>query len=209
MLTRNQMVFTGIFPAIYLLLKEKPWIWKQVICKLAVAALPLLAGLGFLLFYNDVRFGSPFNNGLDYHNMAESFKADYQLYGPFDLHYVPKNIYYQYIFYPFPYREESTVGGSLFLLSPIFFAAFSAFYKPRSKILLWALTASILVTNIPILLLMGTGQTQFGPRYTLDFTVPLLLLTALGLERWKTWLIILLAGISILHYSLGLYYLAF
>lgn len=209
MLTRNQMVFTGIFPAIYLLLKEKPWIWKQVTCKLAVAALPLLAGLAFLLFYNDVRFGSPFNNGLDYHNMAESFKADYQLYGPFDLHYVPKNIYYQYIFYPFPYREESTVGGSLFLLSPIFFAAFSAFYKPRSKILLWALTASILVTNIPILLLMGTGQTQFGPRYTLDFTVPLLLLTALGLERWKTWLIILLAGISILHYSLGLYYLAF
>jgi hypothetical protein len=209
MLTRNQMVFTGIFPAIYLLLKEKPWIWKQVFRNLAVAALPLIAGLGFLLFYNNVRFGSPFNNGLDYHNMAESFKTDYQLYGPFNLHYVPKNIYYQYVFYPFPYREESTVGGSLFLLSPVFLAAFAAFFKPRSKVLPWVLAASILVTNIPILLLMGTGQTQFGPRYTLDFTVPLLLLTALGLERWKTWLIMLLAGISILHYSLGLYYLAF
>jgi hypothetical protein len=209
MLTRNQMVFTGIFPAIYLLMKEKPWIWKHVFRHLAVAALPLLAGLGFLLYYNNVRFGSPFNNGLDYHNMAESFKADYQMYGPFNLHYVPKNIYYQYIFYPFPYREESTVGGSLFLLSPVFFAAFASFYKPRSKIYLWALVASILVTNIPILLLMGTGQTQFGPRYTLDFTVPLLLMTALGLERWKTWLIFLLTGISILHYSLGLYFLTF
>lgn len=209
MLTRNQMLFTGFFPAVYLLAQEKPWKWKRVIRNLLIAAIPLLAGLGFLLAYNQVRFGSPFNNGLAYHNMGESFRTEFEEYGPFSLHYVPKNIYYQYIFYPFPYREESAVGGSLFLLSPLFFGAFGAFVKPKSKLLLWALATSILVTNIPILLVMGTGQSQFGPRYTLDFTVPLLLLTALGVQNWKNWLILLLVGISIIHYSLGMYFLGF
>jgi hypothetical protein len=42
---------------------------------------------------------------------------------------------------------------------------------------------------------------QFGPRYTLDFTIPLLLLTAIGLRRWPINVIVLL--ISIMHYILG------
>jgi len=35
MLTRNQMVFTGIFPAAYLLFQEKPWKWWSVLRHLA------------------------------------------------------------------------------------------------------------------------------------------------------------------------------
>jgi hypothetical protein len=50
---------------------------------------------------------------------------------------------------------------------------------------------------------MGTGWVQFGPRYTLDFTVPLLLLTAIGLRRWPINVIMLLLLISIMHYILG------
>ena len=121
----------------------------------------------------------------------------------FNLHYVPINFYYHYIFYPFPLRLESLQGGSLFLLSPLFFGAFAAFWKPREKRLVWALLASILITDIPILLCMGTGFAQFGPRYTLDFTVPLLLLTALGIEKWKPAIPLALAVISILHYFIG------
>jgi len=75
------------------------------------------------------------------------------------------------------------MGGSLFLLSPLFLGSFAALYKPSQKVSVITLLASILITNIPILLLMGTGWVQFGPRYTLDFTVPLLLLTALGIEN--------------------------
>ena len=55
---------------------------------------------------------------------------------------------------------------------------------------------------------MGTGWVQFGPRYTLDFTIPLLLLTAVGLRRWPINVITLLLLISILHYILGTVYLA-
>lgn len=50
---------------------------------------------------------------------------------------------------------------------------------------------------------MGTGWVQFGPRYTLDFTVPLLLLTAIGIEDWNPKIILMLAFISGIHYSIG------
>ena len=96
------------------------------------------------------------------------------------------------------------MGGSLFLLSPLFFGAFAAFWKPRSSWALWALLLSILITNIPILLLMGTGWVQFGPRYTLDFSVPLLLLTALGIEKWKVSLSFILTIASIVQFFFGL-----
>lgn len=203
MLTRNQMVFTGIFPLVYLLFQGKPWSWPRILRSLAWAALPLFTA-GFLyLFYNQVRFGSPFDVGVAYHNMDIFFRSDFQRYGFFNFHYIPINLYYQFIFYPLPLRPESAMGGSLFLLSPLFFGAFAAFWKPSNKRYIWALLASILVTYIPIVLLMGTGWMQFGPRYTLDFTVPLLMLTALGIERWKNIIPFILMILSIIQYFIA------
>ncbi len=144
-----------------------------------------------------------------YQNMAEFFRADYQHYGLSNLRFAPIKLYYQYIFYPLPIRQETAMGGSLFLLSPLFFGAFAAFWKPSKKLYVWALLASILVTNIPIVLLMGTGWVQFGPRYTLDFTVPLLLLTGLGIEKSKPILPILLLILSIVQYFMGVYTMAY
>jgi hypothetical protein len=203
MLTRNQMVFTGIFPTIYLLLREKPWNWGRVIRNLALAAIPLVSALLFYLFYNQVRFGNPMDVGLAYIPYSGDYRADFLRYGFFNFHYIPNNLYYQYIFYPFPLRQESVQGGSLFLLSPLFFSVFAAFWNPRNKIFVWALLVSILITNIPILLCMGTGFAQFGPRYTLDFTVPLFLLTALGMEKWKPFVPLLLAIVSFIQYFIG------
>jgi len=204
MLTRNHLVFTGIFPLIYLLSKEKPWQWTRGIGRMLIAGAPLVAGLGFWLLYNQVRFGNPFDNGLAYHQMAPFFRPSYDQYGAFNLHYLPANLYYQFIHYPLPMRDNSYMGGSLFLMSPLFFGAFAAIVKPRLRLTVIGLTASILVTYIPIGLLMGTGWIQFGPRYTLDFTVPMLLLTAIGIERWRTWLVVLLALISGLTYIIGI-----
>jgi hypothetical protein len=67
--------------------------------------------------------------------------------------------------------------------------------------------ATILLVATPILLLMGTGWVQFGPRYTLDFTLPLLLLTALGISRWPNWLVAVLTATAIVHYVIGTLYL--
>ena len=95
------------------------------------------------------------------------------------------------------------MGGSLFLLSPVFFAALWALYTGRRRPDVWVLAATIMCVNVPILLLMGTGWVQFGPRYTLDFTVPLLFLAAIGLRRWPLGVLGLLVLISILHYLTG------
>ena len=66
------------------------------------------------------------------------------------------------------------------------------------------LALAIVATSVPILLLMGTGWVQYGPRYTFDFTVPLLILTAFGIplisKRLLTWLIV----ISVIHYIPGI-----
>ncbi len=117
------------------------------------------------------------------------------------------NFYYQYLFYPFPLSVKSAMGGSLFLLTPLFFGALIAF-RNRLDLSKLMLAFSILLTATPILLLMGTGWVQFGPRYTLDFTVPLLILTALGIGRWPRWIVALLVIVSIAHYALGTLFLS-
>lgn len=200
MLTRNHLLFTGIFPAIYLLKKEKTWNWRRMSRNVASAALPVLAGGALLLLYNQARFGSPFDNGLDYHLMKDFFHADFEKYGLFNIHYIPRNLYYQFIYYPFPLGVDSLLGGSLFILSPLFFAAIAAFWMPRVRWHVWSLALTIVVTSIPILLLMGTGWAQFGPRYTIDYTVPLLLLTAIGMEKWKNSIVLVLIAVSAFHY---------
>lgn len=203
MVTRNHLIFTGIWPAYYLLKKnwnDRPGVYLNVI----YALLPVMAiGLLFLS-YNFARFGSPFELGLKYHNMSSFFVDDYRKYGAFNLYYLPINFYYQYVYYPLPINAESLQGGSLFLLSPIFFYAFKGIARGYRNPDVWMWLLSILGTSVPILLLMGTGWVQYGPRYTLDFTIPLLLLTAHGIEmaskRLLTWLTVL----SIIQYIPGI-----
>jgi len=204
LLTRNQLLFAGLWPAYYLL--REHWAWPRQ--RLAVAVIlglsPVLTAIGGFAAYNWLRFGSPLNVGLDYHHMEAVFVADYQKYGAFNLHYLPINFFYQYLAYPFPLRETSWMGGSLFLLSPLFLAALWSLYAYRARLDVWVLFATLLCVDAPILLLMGTGWLQFGPRYTLDFTIPLLLLTALGLRRWRLSLVAVLALISMVHYLAGM-----
>ena len=206
-LTRNHLLFTGIWPAHYLL--SKCWHAKpKVYAWAGLALLPLLIFGSLFLLYNDLRFGRPLELGIHYHEMDPIFVGDYEKYGAFNLHYLPTNFYYQYIYYPLPISEETKMGGSLFLLSPVFLYAFRALFKSYRNPSVIAWTVSILATSIPILLLMGTGWVQYGPRYTLDFTVPLLLLTAKGVEGTsKPWLFVLTV-LSILQYIPGVRFFA-
>lgn len=202
-LTRNHLLFTGLWPAVYLVRAHLPEGRKRLVGYSLVGLLPVVLAIGLLGIYNLARFGSMWETGLDYHLMAERFVEDYRAYGPFHLHYVPENLYYQYIAYPFLQPDRVFEGGSLFLLSPVFLAAFWGLALGRPRWVAWGLAGTVLLVNIPILLLMGTGWIQFGPRYTLDFTVPLLLLTAMGVRYWPTYVLIGLTTISICHYMLG------
>jgi hypothetical protein len=206
LLTRNHLVLAGLWPACYLLHRHRAVGWRRLASYALAGSLPILVAIWLLGAYNWARFGSLFENGIAYHQMALNFASDFQRYGAFSLHYLPTNLFYQYVAYPFPLHATTFIGASLFLLSPVFFAAFWGIAAARQRWSAWALAATVLLTDIPILLLMGTGWIQFGPRYTLDFTVPLLLLTALGVRRWPTWVLALLTALSIVQYLIGALY---
>jgi hypothetical protein len=215
-LTRNHLVFTGLWPAAVLLHRglqpagergPEPAARRRLLLQAAAGIAPVLAAIALLAVYNAARFGSPLETGIGFHRMDPGFRAEFERFGAFSLHFLPTNLRYQFFAYPFPLRPESLMGGSLFLLTPVFLAAFWGLRAARPRWSAATLVASIVVTAIPILLLMGTGWTQFGPRYAVDFAVPLLLLTAAGLERWPVWLVASLTAISVLHYLAGALYL--
>jgi len=203
MLTRNHLALVGLWPAVYLLYRHRSLGWRRLVGYALIGGVSVVLAVSLLGAYNWARFGSVFDNGLAHHAMAHIFVDDYQKYGAFHPYYLKRNLFYQYIAYPFLPGADALQGGSLFLLSPVFFAAFWGLAVGRPRWSVGTLGATILLVNIPILFLMGTGWIQFGPRYTLDFTVPLLLLTALGVSRWPTWVLAMLTLVSIVHYLVG------
>lgn len=207
--TRMHLFLLGIWPAWYLLSKNWHKPLKKLISLIFWGLLPLIITGCLIFYYNYTRFGDIFDLGYAYHNMSYFFREDYLKYGGFNLHYVPINIYYQYIAYPFVLKNQENIfmGGSLFLLSPLFFGVFWAIKDIKKKTSNLMLLLSISITNIPVLLLMGTGWVQFGPRYTLDFIIPLLILTAIGIKDWKNLTVFMLTLVSIFHYLVGLYLL--
>lgn len=207
LLTRNHLVLAGLWPAIYLLHEHWSLPRRRLLSYTVSGLAPAVLAVALLGLYNWLRFGDALDNGLEYHRMSAFFRADYQQYGAFNLHYLPTNLFYQVIAYPLPLRATSALGGSLFLLTPVFFAALWAVFAARPRWSVLTLGATVLLVALPILLLMGTGWRQFGPRYTLDFTVPLLLLTGMGVRRWPTWLLVILTLAAVVQYVIGTIYL--
>jgi hypothetical protein len=212
--TRNHLIFAGIWPAWYLLRKHWPLSVRRFIGLSFLGALPVFLSIGLLVSYNIARFGSPTDSGMYYQNVSTVFNQPYLDYGAFNVRNIPINFYYQYIAYPFPLRFNSLVdgetlqydslaGGSLFLLSPLFFAAFYGIWRYRRQWSTWMLVLTIVAVDIPILLLTGTGWVQFGPRYSLDFMVPLLLLTALAVQHMRARTALLLSLPGFIHYLVG------
>jgi hypothetical protein len=203
MLTRNHLIFLGIWPAYYLVTQYKNLGWKKLAIYSLYFMIPILFGLLFYFAYNHIRFGSIFEIGTSFQDLGPFFQADYEKYGIFNLRYIPINFYYNFIYYPIPFTNNSLLGGSLFLLSPVFFAALTALYTARPRLSTFFLGLTILVVLTPILVNIGTGWITFGPRYTFDFAPPLLLLTALGCRNWSPRWLILLTVISVVHYVIG------
>lgn len=202
-LTRNHLLFAGLWPAAYLLHAHRAEPRGRLAAYVLAGLVPVAAAIGLLLLYNDLRFGSPLENGLQYHKPGGDFQTNMDRYGAFSLHYLPTNFYYQYLYHPLPYREGSHMGGGLFWMSPVFLAAALAFVGQRARWSAGLLTASCALVAVPILLLMGTGYVQFGPRYTLDFTVPLLLLTAMGLRRAPRVALPIAVALAMVQYTVG------
>lgn len=207
LLTRAHLIFTGIWPAYYLLKNHQSFDKKQLRMDILLGLIPVTLAVGMLMGINWIRFGNPFNFGLDYLLYTVKFTEEFPIYGPFNLYYLPRNFYYHILAYPLPVKVDTVEGGSLFLLSPVFFAIFWSFKNKATNASAWWLFTSILLVSVPIFLNFSTGYVQFGFRYSLDFTVPLLLLTAIGVNKWRLSTLSILTIISILHYLVGTFLL--
>jgi hypothetical protein len=165
------------------------------------------AAVGALLVFNEARFGDPFENGVRYHAMHESFRERYSRLGYFDVAYLGQNLHALLLRLPvpssgFPWLSFQTEGLSLFLASPLYLYLFASLRRPTRSLatLLWG---GIVLASVPILLLMGTGENQFGHRYSSDLEVLLILLTFLGMGMQVTRTSLALLGASILMNAWG------
>lgn len=208
-LTKNTMLFAAAWVPWYLLAvrsKEGGYSVKWIAMTFLV---PVAGGLATQAGYNYLRFGNLLETGLTYHLMSEGLKEDYARYGAFNLHYLPQNLFYNFITVPYAwlFRQESHalgfwMGGSLFVMSPPFLLAFAGIarrWSSHGK----ALAFGCLTGLVPMLFLMGTGCVQFGPRYTLDVVVPLLMATAMGLGSMRTKSLARLVLLSVVMYLPG------
>jgi hypothetical protein len=200
--TRTGLLFSGVWLAYYLLRRDWALPVRDRLARAAWGLAPIAGALLLLGWYNAARFGSPLDMGIAWHNFNGIFQADYERYGYFSLHYLPTNLYYEFLAYTVA-TEDQWKGGGLFWMTPVLLGAPYAIWRGRRDPLVRALVATCLLVYVPIGLLMGTGYVTFGPRYLLDLMPPLLVLTALGIRRWRLDLLQVLLIISCATYLFG------
>lgn len=152
---------------------------RRVVQLLAPMVLVFI-GLGI---YNELRFGSVFEQGYALQTLMNPALIKAREYGLMSLAHLPGNIFYAFFASPFPiYRESisqvlsfpyvhpSVWGTGIFFTSPYLASLF--FYRYRSAVSYFLIGTSLVIA-LPIFLYYGIGITQFGYRYAFDF-LPLL-----------------------------------
>lgn len=169
-LTRFPPSLATIFFAAYLI--QKP----INIGRFAKFAMPLLAVIIFLGFYNWARFGNVFETGHKYQLIAEE-QSERRRAGIFSLKHLSANLYYMFIKTPDPVFENSLqhlkppylkyddYGMSIFILSPVLFLLVKTNLKEKYvKMSLITIFAML----IPIITYYSLGYKQIGYWHALD-----------------------------------------
>lgn len=151
-----------------------------VIRWISLSLVPLACSGALLLGYNHLRFDNPLNFGYLQQQVKDELLVDLRIYGQFDLHYVPHNLWAMVLAGPVWDADAGRIlptvhGMSLWLTTPAIVYIFEA--RQRSAVVLGAwITLGLLL--IPLLTYYNTGWWQFGYRFSLDFMTPVLV-------RWR------------------------
>ena len=187
-------------------------LWKQR-SKLRGAArtalafgLPIVGGVVFYGWFNWLRFGSPLESGYAISSLVEPALQARRALGVFSVLQIPENLRLALLsgFRPidsFPFLVASPWGLSMLLVSPALITSAWAGFRDRTARLLWIAAALVAV---PVFLYYGGGYSQYGFRYSLDFTPFLVALMAMGSRRWIGWPERLLVVVSICSVCFGL-----
>jgi len=165
--------------------------------------------VAFFFWYNDARFGSPFESGYGLATLPPFLEVQRQL-GLFSLQHVPMNIDYLFLHLPkpmatFPFFRPDGLGMSVFVTSPGLLMALGAPWRnPRT----WWLAGAAIAVLIPTLFYYGGGWIQYGYRYFLDSIPFILALCGLAVVRagrvTPFWSAVILAGVLV--NAMGLYW---
>jgi len=178
---------------------------------LAFSLLVALTG-GVALAFNYARFGNVWESGQRIQVLTAGdsvFKQEYLAFGPFSLHYVPRNLYY-YFLNIIPRRDGRTqaitfdpFGNSMFLITP---ALVYVLRLPRRRgrfaAALWLGAGCCMIM---LLLFHNTGWYAFGNRYLLDLMPLAILLVALGMRGRLTAVSAVLITLSVAVNAWGTY----
>lgn len=169
---------------------------RAVLRRWAAFAAPVIAIACVAFVYNASRFGSPLEFGHSYLDVRQQTMIEE--YGLFDYHYLSRNLAVALALLPdlqasFPYVRVSQHGMALWLTTPVFLLLLWPRVRGPLHRPLWISIAAI---AIPILCYQNSGRVQFGYRFSLDYTVLLLCLLAVG-GRPMTWRVKALIGVGI------------
>ena len=178
-LTRTPMAF--MFPLFAL----EAWrIYKDdrrtLVRTLAMFAAPVAAFAIAGMIYNYVRFHSPTEFGHTYLEVRQA--PQIEQWGLMSYHYLSRNLTVAFTLLPEitprePYVQIGGHGLALWFTTPILLFVLWPREKPALHRALWITIACV---ALPSLLYQNSGWVQFGYRFSLDYTVFLVMLLAIG-----------------------------
>jgi hypothetical protein len=154
--------------------------WKYILRWGISSAIPVVIGVGLLLFYNYLRFGNFFE--FEYGNLqgAPWVLKNVQEYGLFSPQFMAYNLKYMLLVPPplsaaCGYYLTRGWGMSMFATTPAIIYVFRRF-----KISWWTIGCwcSILLSIIVLSMYSNNGAIQYGYRYMMDFSIPTMMLIA-------------------------------
>jgi hypothetical protein len=179
--------------------------WKKSFSWALFSSLPVVAAVGFLLYYNYLRFGNFLDFGYTAISSGGTVVSDARQFGVFSLHFIQNNI--QTMFLSLPeldaqcnYFLPRGHGISMLAATPAVI-----YLLRRLKISWW--TVGCWVTIILSMALLMTyhndGSIQYAYRYIADFIIPAIMLIALNAGEKVSWPLKLLILISMVMNYFG------
>ncbi len=174
------------FPFFLFLIYERNDAWKPRLKQAAIFFIGLAIPVSLYLIYNVARWGTILDLG---YGLIPGIQQDpFFQQGIFNIAYVPRHLYAIFLQGPiflnhFPYIEPNWMGLGLFLTTPAFIFIFKGPWNKLSKYS----AIAVLCILLPIITHGTVGFTQFGYRFSLDFTPFLILLTAKGMRENIGW----------------------
>lgn len=182
--------------------------WKNLFKWLVSSGLALGIMVSGILWYNNLRFGSPLDFGYDPSQINIGLFTDELLnYGQFNTHFILRNL--QIMFFGLPdwnpqcsFFSPKEIGMSILITTP---ALVYVFRRQQLNPLLIGSWVTVGVFLTVLLLHYSTGAMQFGYRFLLDLLIPIMVLLSLALPSGKMSLmqkILILAGILVNYWGL-------